>query len=179
MSWLETREFEKSHTVFATSTGKNPISIRDVSIEKITPQRVKVVVRLTSTAKSEWPTISLDRATIENGGSITRKFTLKEPDFSLQGDLGYPQDGTGYIKNRHEVEFSTNEPESTTSPDVHYDGDLEEALQAIREGKLSSAREALLDLAEYECVIPYYHVLRAEVKTLSGILDSFPYRVES
>ena len=165
-------------TIFAASTGKNPISIRDVIVDKVTPQRVKVVVRLTSTEKSEWPTFSFDRATIENGGSIIRKFTLKEPDFTLQGDLGYPQDGTGYIKNRHEVEFSMNEPESVKSQDMHYEGDLEEALLAIREGKLSSAREALLDLAERECVIPYYHVLRAEVRTLSGILDSFPYRVE-
>ena len=165
-------------TIFATSTGKNPISIRDVIVDKVTPQRVKVVVRLTSTAKSEWPIVSLDRATIENGGSIIRKFTLKEPDFSLQGDLGYPQDGTGYIKNRHEVEFTTNKPESAKSPDMHYEGDLEEALLAIREGKLSSAREALLNLAERKCEIPYYHVLRAEVRTLSGILDSFPYRVK-
>lgn len=178
MSWLEIREFEKNHTVFATSIGKNPISIRDVIVDKVTPQRVKVVVRLTSTAKSEWPIVSLDRATIENGGSIIRKFTLKEPDFTLQGDLGYPQDNIGYIKTTHEIGFSTNKPESAKSPDMHCEGDLEEALLAIREGKLSSAREALLDLAKRGRMIPHNHVLRYEIKVLSGILDSFPGSIE-
>jgi hypothetical protein len=118
----------------------------------------------------------LDRATIENGSSIIRKFTLKEPDFSLQGDLGYPQDTIGYIKTTHEIEFSTTKPE--TSPEIQFEGDLEEALLAIREGKLSSAREALLDLAKRGCRIPHNHVLRYEIKVLSGILDSFPGSIE-